>query len=258
MSKVLVDRELLNSALKTIHGLAPGRFTVEEELRAAVTAQPAEAQGVEARLRRVIDELKAGFVVCEACGEQEDTATLDCVPELEAIVSSAALSAVTAERDRLESMLIQTTARHFAQEWKDHADDKKLDECLSEGIAMLEAERDRLREDRDSQQRVCIAEMEKVSQLRAEVEALRKAAEPLEPVHGDVLPPIGSKVLIHLASCDEWIEHTVAGYYAWGDLDGDEYLHRVFVRVRDSAGYLNARLLKDVHPVGAAMVAKEA
>lgn len=39
------------------------------------------------------------------------------------------------------------------------------------------AERDRLREDRDSQQRVCIAEMEKVSQLRSEVEALKKDAE---------------------------------------------------------------------------------
>ncbi len=62
--------------------------------------------------------------------------------------------AVTAERDRLESMLIQTTTRHFASQWKVRDDDKKLDECLSEGIAMLEAERD---------------------QLRAEVDGLRKA-----------------------------------------------------------------------------------
>ena len=96
-----------------------------------------------------------------------------------------------------------------------------------------------------------------LSAVTAERDRLRKAAEPLEPVHGDELPPIGSKVLIHLASCDEWIEHTVAGYYAWGDLDGYEHLHRVFVRVRDSDGYLNARLLKDVRPVGAAMSAKE-
>ncbi|RYJ63217.1 hypothetical protein [Pseudomonas songnenensis] len=41
----------------------------------------------------------------------------------------------------------------------------------------LLAERDRLREDRDSQQRVCIAEMEKVTQLRADVDALKKDAE---------------------------------------------------------------------------------
>lgn len=43
-------------------------------------------------------------------------------------------------------------------------------------LSAVTAERDRLREDRDSQQRVCIAEMEKVNQLRAEAEALRKDA----------------------------------------------------------------------------------
>lgn len=42
-------------------------------------------------------------------------------------------------------------------------------------LSAVTAERDRLREDRDSQQRVCIAEMEKVSQLRAEVEGMRVA-----------------------------------------------------------------------------------
>lgn len=68
----------------------------------------------------------------------------------------------------------------------------------------------------------------------------------LEPVEGDQLPPIGSKVLIHLASSDAWIEHTVAGYYAWGDLGGNANLHRVFVRVVDADGFTNARLLKDV------------
>ena len=44
-------------------------------------------------------------------------------------------------------------------------------------LSAVTAERDRLREDRDSQQRVCIAEMEKANQLRAEVETLRKDAE---------------------------------------------------------------------------------
>lgn len=68
----------------------------------------------------------------------------------------------------------------------------------------------------------------------------------LEPVHGDVLPAVGSQVFIHLATPGVWAEHTVVGYYAWPDLDGKESLHRIFVRVRDSAGYLNARLLKDV------------
>jgi len=44
---------------------------------------------------------------------------------------------------------------------------------LIAALSAVTAERDRLREDRDSQQRVCIAEMEKANQLRAEVERLR-------------------------------------------------------------------------------------
>lgn len=74
------------------------------------------------------------------------------------------------------------------------------------------------------------------------------SAVALDPVEGDKLPPVGSKVLIHLGREDAWVEHTVTGYYAWGDLDGNEHLHRVFVRVVDAEGYLNARLLKDVRP----------
>ena len=215
MSKVLVDRELLNSALKTIHGLAPGRFAVEQELRAAVTAQPAEAEwvvfGFDDRSVKVSQEAYSIFLARERH-------------------HLAALSAVTAERDRLRDQV--KALQSDANSWQSGYDKGRCD-----GTKHRQSE---------------------VDQLRAEVEALRKAAEPLEPVHDDQLPPIGSKVLIHLASCDDWIEHTVAGYYAWGDLEGEEHLHRVFVRVRDSDGYLNARLLKDVRPVGAAMAAKEA
>lgn len=74
-------------------------------------------------------------------------------------------------------------------------------------------------------------------------------APELQPVHGDLLPPVGSKVMIHLGRQDAWVEHTVTGYYAWGDHDGNDSLHRVFVRVVDADGYPNARLLKDVRPV---------
>ena len=85
-----------------------------------------------------------------------------------------------------------------------------------------------------------------------------QAREPLEPVEGDLLPAIGSKVLIHLARQDEWVEHTVAGYYVWGDLDGRENRrHRVFVRVFSADGILNARMLCDVRPVEAAHGIKE-
>lgn len=93
-------------------------------------------------------------------------------------------------------------------------------------------------------------------QLKAEVEALRKAAMPLDPVTGDQLPAIGSKVQIHLGRSDTWVEHDVVGYYVWGDLGGNQSLHRVFVRVRDADGYLNSRLLKEVR-IQAAM-SKEA
>ncbi|KRB73478.1 hypothetical protein [Noviherbaspirillum sp. Root189] len=74
----------------------------------------------------------------------------------------------------------------------------------------------------------------------------------LEPVEGDQLPTIGSNVLIHLNSKNAWVEHTVTGYYAWADLGGNDSLHRVFVRVVDTEGYSNARLLKDVRPIAKA------
>ena len=96
-------------------------------------AQPAEAEGVEARLRRVIEELKAGFVACQQCGDQEDTATLDCVPELEAI--AAVLSAVTAERDAARTDLATVIGQR---------------DCYANQVLRLEttvtAERDRLRD----------------------------------------------------------------------------------------------------------------
>ncbi len=69
----------------------------------------------------------------------------------------------------------------------------------------------------------------------------------LDRVEGDLLPPIGEKVYIHLASSDSWVAHKVVGYYVWGPLRGvcDSY-SRVFVRVIDDQGILNARLLKEV------------
>ena len=77
------------------------------------------------------------------------------------------------------------------------------------------------------------------------------ASKPLPPVDGDLLPPVGSQVLIHLASQDQWVAHTVVGYYVWGAFDSDQ-LHRVFVRVKDSDGILNARRLCDVRSIEAA------
>lgn len=73
------------------------------------------------------------------------------------------------------------------------------------------------------------------------------AVPDLDSVDGDILPPVGASVAIHLGSCDKWVNHTVVGYYAWGPLGGiDSAYSRVFVRVVDDQGILNARLLKDV------------
>lgn len=71
----------------------------------------------------------------------------------------------------------------------------------------------------------------------------------LDPVFGDVLPQVGDKVLVHLGRSERWVEHTVVGYYVWKDLGGSDSLHRVFVRVKDADGRLNARMLKDVRPL---------
>lgn len=164
MSKVLVDRELLdllrNFTFLHDDGCAGA---IRGNIDKALAAQPAEEEGVRAvefwvmfdattpepYIKKMMPE---GFL---AFFDHEENAIraksfhpgTDYKRVLYVRQSDhlAALSAVTAERDRLESTLIQTTTRHFAQQWKDRADDKKLDECLSEGIAMLEAERDQYR-----------------------------------------------------------------------------------------------------------------
>ncbi|PUE09020.1 hypothetical protein B9Z51_08805 [Limnohabitans sp. T6-5] len=84
-----------------------------------------------------------------------------------------------------------------------------------------------------------------IEMIDAILAGLPEQPTPLTPVDGDLLPPVGAKVLIHLASLDKWVTHTVVGYYVWGAFDSDQ-LHRVFVRVRDSDGFLNARRLGDV------------
>lgn len=83
------------------------------------------------------------------------------------------------------------------------------------------------------------------------------AQEQADPVDGDMLPPVGAKVLIHLGRQDAWVEHTVTGYYVWPACkhqvrDGEQDAHRVFVRVKDAKGYDNARLLSKVKFVGQA------
>lgn len=106
---------------------APGRFAVEEELRAAVTAQPAEAEGVDFgfddRSVKVSQEAYSIFM------ERERH-------------HLAALTAVTAERDRLRE--------EMAELWK------RIDKFQSQSHGIT-----------------ALAEIER---LRAEVEGMRKDA----------------------------------------------------------------------------------
>ncbi|WP_137917199.1 hypothetical protein [Hydrogenophaga sp. 2FB] len=87
--------------------------------------------------------------------------------------------------------------------------------------------------------------------LNMRPDEIRKAKAYLcpDPIEGDRLPAIGSRVLIHLASQDEWVEHTVTGFYVWGPLAGVSPAYsRVFVTVISDDGYPNSRLLADVRP----------
>lgn len=68
----------------------------------------------------------------------------------------------------------------------------------------------------------------------------------LEEVEGDVLPRVGESVLIHLASADFWVRHTVVGFYAWPSHQTERHHVRLFVRVVDSDGTFNARSISDV------------
>lgn len=143
MSKVLVDRELLERAVSipTKESLEANQAAIVDRGRAhsdirELLAQPAEAEGVEVVAWRTPS---------------------GCLYDSK---EAAEKNVVTGHICKTEPLVLQSN--HLA------------------ALSAVTAERDRLREDRDSQQRVCIAEMEKVSQLRAEVEGLRSDAERLD------------------------------------------------------------------------------
>ncbi|MEJ8837796.1 hypothetical protein [Ramlibacter sp. AN1133] len=88
-----------------------------------------------------------------------------------------------------------------------------------------------------------------VADAESKWHALASASTPLEPVVGDVLPPVNSRVWAHYARPNEWREQTVVGYYVWPDLSGSSRVHRVFLRLRDDEGWPSARMLLDVQRV---------
>jgi hypothetical protein len=71
----------------------------------------------------------------------------------------------------------------------------------------------------------------------------------LEPVEGDLLPAIGSRVFILHARDNLAHACTVKGFYAWGDLSGSRNLQRVFVRlVYEGTTTPQARMLSGCWP----------
>ncbi|MCK7542921.1 hypothetical protein MLC59_01890 [Marinobacter bryozoorum] len=84
--------------------------------------QPSAAVVPEAKeiIDRVVEELENGFVRCERCGDQEDTATLDCMSDLK----------------RLQSLLTVTHPRNGEQggEWP------AMPDKFYEGLGWMHAE----------------------------------------------------------------------------------------------------------------------
>lgn len=84
--------------------------------------------------------------------------------------------------------------------------------------------------------------------LTAALAADLAEAEELEPVYGDLLPPVGSRVYILHGRDKDAHACLVTGYYAWGNLGSDKHLNRVFVRlVYEGTKTTNARLLSECY-----------
>lgn len=115
---------------------------------------------------------------------------------------------------------------------------------IADDVAVMDAA-EQLAEEYSGDTRPCI----QTDVMNAFYAGCKFASQQLPPVEGDVLPPINSRVLIHLNSSDSWVPHTVVGYYVWPDRNGSTSLHRVNVRVRSDDGYLNARMLSDIRPM---------
>ena len=69
----------------------------------------------------------------------------ECVLASDSDALHAEAEALRAENARLQNVLLEVTARRFAESWKKRTSDAELEQYLSAGIAQLEAERDALR-----------------------------------------------------------------------------------------------------------------
>lgn len=238
----VVPAALLEHAVKTLSGLAPGRFTIETELRAIVDAPVPHAFGEPWEiLAWLVKDARDG----QFSAHRHDPTGWGHGYQVTELTDRAHVTRLQAENAALQQRL--------------NIADQRVDELQSESF---EALYNAVIDERDAAQSELAKagellkelrwsiDCEMTAQLMAKVDGLlahqsAPAAAPLDHVHGDVLPPIGSTVQIQLGDSG-WFDHTVTGYYAWPNHGLDKNVHRVFVRVKDSSGTPNARLLADI------------
>lgn len=142
MSKVLVDRELLESVLANWHHIS----TADWDALKACTDQPAEAEGAE-----VVGYASAGAIeilreIPQASGMKVRGCSKDrfVVPLVRQSDHLAALSAVTAERDRLLAELERAYANYNQVSYASTERGKQIDQLQAE-VEMLREDAERWR-----------------------------------------------------------------------------------------------------------------
>jgi hypothetical protein len=217
MSKVLVDRELLERCVDRWACCAivetPGAEQAWLELRAVVkAAQPAEAEGADVR-KIVVDSLVGMIAGVTRMIPPADQPLPDFIqaPVDRAVERiNAALSAVTAERDKIKAdyeYLLKNA----------HSLNGALTNTERDRIAVT-AERDRLREEverialeNDGHDQRRIRWAEELKQLRAEVERLREAELLLLSVCNDLMRHENADVrMVTCIELNNWLTRRAA------------------------------------------------
>jgi uncharacterized small protein (DUF1192 family) len=169
MSKVLVDRELLERAAARADVFDDGSDGADAESARSVSlmlrealAQPAEAEGVEvvawANPEDLLEIKKPGRLVARyVIGSRSGAADVPLVRQSDHL---AALSAVTAERDRLQQFEAAYNEWHDKTEWvqktaEAHELGKHRADVLKDRVDQLQAEVERLRNELAGKPLVC-------------------------------------------------------------------------------------------------------
>lgn len=145
-----------------------------------------------AELRRLCDEI-------ENCGGIAKLMKGGLFASWVKLVSPSSVRALLDELEAKDNALLAITTRHFAESWSRRANDAKLDEYLSAGIAQLQAERDaalaelaQCRADSADVWGLAQGRADTIDELRAELEACKSQLQ----------------ALIHISDATGWERHT--------------------------------------------------